>query len=683
MRLGIFISLVFLLSSCSRKELSLTWDIDAALPLAGVSIGISDLLPDSMLSENSDKSLNLVFNRQLTLDSFDQILTVPDTLNEVSVNLQRLILDERTLEDTVRLREIFPQAVLLNGQTVELPSLDIPNAGQGQVIDVSEAFFKTATFRKGTIEISIFNDLPVKAEVLKFRLKNQDDGAIILEDEFRDIDPQSSQTKQYDLKGKRVNGVMVGEIPQVKTAASDGPVLVEANKGVRLKLRVFDLEPESATAIFPAQTLVADSQEVTYNLGGAKVTSMQLIKGTIVMDVISTIEEEIVLDYSIPDSREGQSGGTAIRKIYRVPPAPRGGVSMIQERFPIDGFFVVFKGKDQNAEPYYNTVFSILSARIEYSGIERSISLTDSVRVRFGLIDVEPYYATGEFGGRSVTTTGKTDISMLKNLQGGINLEDIRLKIGVLNTFGLEAGVDIRHFTGVNTRSGKSVKLSGTPIQSQVLVNKAFNRPPLIPGNDSFIFTRQNSNLKQFVENLPDELHYDLKAVTSPRGTINLNDFIFSNSSLKANVELQVPINIRLDSLVYSQQTRLSTQDAEQLSKAESGTLKLILENGFPFSLGLGLQFKDDQGNVLYEILQVERHQVPAAATDANGRVTVPRSAEFSVPLSRSDLLKIKESTHVQWSGFAHTPDAIRHKLYENYRAVFKLLFEGRYEAEI
>lgn len=683
MRAGIFISLALILASCSRKELSLTWDIDAALPLAGISIGITDLLPDSMISENADGSLNLVYQRQLVLDSFDQILKVPDTLNEVSVNLQKLILDERTLEDTVKLREIFPQAVLLNGQTVELPALDISDAGQGQVIDVSEAFFRTATFRKGTIEIEINNDLPVKAEVLKFRLKNQDDGVIILEDEFRDIEPNSSKIKQYDLKGKRVNGVMIGEIPQVKTAPSNGPVLVEANKGVRLKLRVFDLEPESATAIFPAQTLVADSQEVTYNLGGAKVTSMQLTKGTVVMDVISTIEEEIVLDYNIPDSRERESGGASIRRVYRVPPAPRGGVSMIQERFPIDGFFVVYKGKDQNAEPYYNTVYSILSARIEYSGIERSISLTDSVRVRFGLIDVEPYYATGEFGGRSVTTTGKTDISMLKNLKGGINLEDIRLKIGVVNTFGLEAGVDIRQFTGVNTRSGKSVKLSGTPIQSQVLINKAFNRPPLIPANDSFVFNRTNSNLKQFVENLPDELHYDLRAVTSPRGTINLNDFIFSFSSLKANVELEVPVNIRFDSLMYVQATRLSVQDAEQLAKAESGSLKLMLENGFPFSLGLGLQFRDDQGNVLFEILETERHQVSAAATDASGKVLLPQTAVFNIPLSGADLVKIRQATHIQWSGFANTKEAVRHKLYEDYRAVFKLLFEGRYEAEI
>lgn len=683
MRAAIIISLALLLASCSRRELSLTWDIDAALPLAGVSIGITDLLPDSMITKNGDGSLHLVYQRQLVLDSFDQILTVPDTLNEVSVSLQKLILDERTLEDTVQLREIFPQAVLLNGQTVELPALDISNAGQGQVIDVTEAFFKTATFRKGTIEISIYNDLPVRAEVLKFRLKNQDDGAIILEDEFRDIDPLSSLTKQYDLKGKRVNGVMLGEIPQVKTAASDGPVLVEANKGVRLKLRVFDLEPESATAVFPAQTLVADSQEVIYNLGGAKVTSMQLLKGTIVMDVISTIEEEIVLDYSIPDSKERESGGAPIRKVYRVPPAPRGGVSMIQERFPIDGFFVVFKGKDQNAEPYYNTVFSILLARIEYSGIERSISLTDSVKVRFGLIDVEPYYATGEFGGRSTTTMGKTDISMLKNLSGGINLEDIRLKIGVVNTFGLEAGVDIRNFSGLNTRSGKAVKLSGTPIQSQILINKAYNRPPLIPANDSFIFTRQNSNLKQFVENLPDELHYDLRAVTSPRGTINLNDFIFSYSSLKANVELEVPVTIRLDSLMYVQETRLGIQDAEQLAKAESGTLKLMLENGFPFSLGLGLQFRDDQGNVLYEILETERHQVSAAATDASGKVQIPQTAVFNIPLSGADLVKIRQATHIQWSGFANTKEAVRHKLYEDYRAVFKLLFEGRYEAEI
>lgn len=60
---------------------------------------------------------------------------------------------------------------------------------------------------------------------------------------------------------------MVGLVKRVKTKASDNPVLVEANKGIRLDLSIRDIELEYATAIFPSQNLLEEKQEVKYNFG--------------------------------------------------------------------------------------------------------------------------------------------------------------------------------------------------------------------------------------------------------------------------------------------------------------------------------------------------------------------------------------------------------------------------------
>ena len=74
--------------------------------------------------------------------------------------------------------------------------------------------------------------------------------------------PFSSAHKSIDISGKEIDGILLGEIVKLKTKASVGPVLVDANKGVRVELKVRELELEKATAIFPQQVLVEDTTEV-------------------------------------------------------------------------------------------------------------------------------------------------------------------------------------------------------------------------------------------------------------------------------------------------------------------------------------------------------------------------------------------------------------------------------------
>lgn len=70
-------SAIFILSSC-RKDPS--WDVSVKTPLFNASLGIEDLVGDSMIQVNPDSSITVVFNQELFSLAADSIVSVPDSL---------------------------------------------------------------------------------------------------------------------------------------------------------------------------------------------------------------------------------------------------------------------------------------------------------------------------------------------------------------------------------------------------------------------------------------------------------------------------------------------------------------------------------------------------------------------------------------------------------------------------
>lgn len=110
-------------------------------------------------------------------------------------------------------------------------------------------------------------------------------------------------------------------------------------------MAIRDLEIEYATAVFPAQNLVEENQEVQYNLGGAEITYMELNSGYVVMEVFSNVQEEIILDYKIPNSMKNFNKSNYVRQTLKVPPAVNGSYSKVIKKFPLDGYQIFTEAK--------------------------------------------------------------------------------------------------------------------------------------------------------------------------------------------------------------------------------------------------------------------------------------------------------------------------------------------------
>jgi hypothetical protein len=79
--LGILTAFVLLaFAQCKRSEEPLRWNADYTVPLIHGSLGIADLLPDSLIGVDTDSSVMLVYEGNLLNLNLDEILVLPDTI---------------------------------------------------------------------------------------------------------------------------------------------------------------------------------------------------------------------------------------------------------------------------------------------------------------------------------------------------------------------------------------------------------------------------------------------------------------------------------------------------------------------------------------------------------------------------------------------------------------------------
>ncbi len=673
----VFLTMIVL---CSCRKEKFTSESNWITPILETELSLGDIVPDSLSRTNSDNSTDIVYETSYGVSSVSDIVQIPDTVEVSEVSLSSLTLDDRSFIDTLTLLELYPASALFHNQTTTLPGQDIQTE-EGTVVDVTEEFFTTATFVSGFIDITIFNDLPVVAEVLEFELRNDDDKSIIVNGVFNNLQPNSSVSDSYSLADKKVNGILELIVKRVKTLDSDGPVLVDVYKGIRTEIAVRDLKPKSATAIFPAQNLIDKKDEIEYYFGGAEFTQVKLKSGFIKLKVESTVEEAIVLDYSLPNSFKDGEPGTPLSKTWTVPPAKRGEKIFVEEMFPIGGYTIYFWGKSNLENPTFNHVYTELIARIEYSGILRTLSLEDKIRVELGLVDLIPELIIGDPGRHELSSNDTVGLKLFDNISGDLSLEDAKMNLNFYNSFGIETLLDIKEIKGQNTRNGKSLKLISSELLNPILLKKAVNNPPLVAYEYDVMLDKSNSNLKQFLELMPNKLMPEIEAVVRPNGTINQNDFAFDVSELLVNIRFEMPLKFGLDNLTVAVNESVAFFSDKKVDNIKGGQLILKLINDFPISGRIKMVFKDKMGEQLFELFSGDNYEMTAAEVDPQTNKTKsPTESELIANISRDQAKQLSQIKSIDLEVYLNTEDAKRHLMFSDYTINAKLISDFIYE---
>lgn len=219
-------------------------------------------------------------------------------------------------------------------------------------------------------------------------------------------------------------------------------------------------------------------------------------------------------------------------------------------------------------------------------------------------------------------------------IQGEVYFEDPEIRINLENSFGIPTRSVINIFD-IYTASGEVL-----PLQSDVL-NIADNQGIdfLYPTSNqvgevltqTFVFDKDNSNIREVLGSQPVALDYDVDARTNPDSLLNIRGFLTDESYYKVQVEVELPMYGWARGFVATDTFDIDFSEYNNIKEVE---FKLVSDNGTPLDIATQVYFLDADDKVLDSLLTMQESLIAAAPVNSEGIVEAPFSKSTLIPYS-------------------------------------------------
>ena len=307
-----------------------------------------------------------------------------------------------------------------------------------------------------------------------------------------------------------------------------------------------------------------------------------------------------------------------------------------------------------------------------------AIATGDSVIFELSFDDLALTYARGYFGSRNEAINETAQLSGDFDMPDGIvDIDQVSIALHIENPIGADAILSIDEFSGTNFNGNTPVNLVHPPLYNDLLLTRAIDQAGfVIPSNKYYFMSPANSNVDQFIENLPDELRLRGNILINPLGDVSdANDFIYFDQLLKANVVFDLPLNVGFNQLTL--RDTLDVQPVENLPEVE-GELRLVVDNYFPFEARANLVLIASNGS---SFTLLNDGNVQPATLLADERSTQMRRSELLIPVNRNLLTLMQSEAKLAVSLSLTTDDtAVRRRIFEEYRMDVQVIGSGSIE---
>ena len=676
-------------SACKFKSKDgVKWDQNLVAPLLKSRIGLADALKDSSITQiNADNSITVVFRDTIVDLALSDYLVVPDTSFGAKVNLSSLSLSTDTLNQDITLGQIALQLIaqgnpigntIINANGSSVPILPALNNLSSSDIDIdASSFFDEADLIDGWMVVEIDNQLPVDITNVTFHLRNN---GVLLDTLVRKtigpIPKGQARKDSASLAGKTVESQMAGQLEDINIAGGFN-VPIDTNDYIRLRIIVRDLAASRATAVFPTQTVIDDNSRINYQFGnGLEISRLEVASGELRITAKSTIQDTIEFNYTLPTAIKN---GQPVVVIDRLIPDLVTGFSEANIVFDLADYYInmTLNGDSINLFPYH------LLGNLLYSGRKNTMDLNDSIDVFYGLFDIKPSYIEGYLGKQNFSFMENIKLDFFNSILGGtLDLSKPKVELTMLNSIGVDGELRINSMNAINSRTGQNVALTG-----DIVSNPTELLGPKLPNVGQVVVTKvslndNNSNVRQFISLLPDELEFDMEVLVNKNGNPGVRDnFATDKSRISAFLDIEVPLEGIANHLILQDTVALNISDATLPTGVIDGNIKLVVENGFPFEAGVQVYFLD-QGGAVFDSLFVDGLQtIPAGTVDANGQVAFAGEGVVAAGFDqeRLDKIRVLGTNAVIHFDMTTKPDGQAVKLYTNYGIDFHLVGDFRY----
>lgn len=711
MRKSLFIALISILTLACVKDKKTSWDTNFLAPIVTSELSISDLLDSKLVAENPDSNLKLIYSTELYSISTDNLTKFPDTVLEFGASLRSLELPndtftyELTLGAIARAEGGFLGAIIIasHNKLISLPELTGLSSGDIE-IDMGN-LFESMIINEGTAEIIVTNNLPVGINDVDFMVNNASihGGSLILRDTFVTIPKNTTFNKEIPLNGKTLYSDLIAQIVSLYTSASGTPVLIDTNAALTAQIIIKNLKPKEANAIWPQQNVINKTTLVTFSLDTNYVFKDAILKdGEINFDLYSSLQDSIRITYTLPNivhpvTKEPFKIDTVI------PPAIANGLSKINLIYPMDGYYFLLNGYGieshyspeidfdgsgtaGDAKEEVNAFITTLEAKIQYSGQLKKISIDDSIYVHASITDLTPKYVRGHIG-NNVDKFGPDTINVkiFDNIRSGsINLEEVNFEIEIDNGIGVTA---LATFNKLQSKSKQGNLVSLNMTNNTMNIAKALDMGTAANhiSSSKILNSGNSNNITDFMSNLPNKIIYDINVeingVDHPSNNVdtiinNPPNFLYHESGMKANLNMEIPLSFFADSLVLVDTLDFNF-NSEEKGGIQSGEFTLLVDNGFPFNATTTIYFMNDNYIIIDSLWS--NQTIIKGNIGAEGKVLSSNQSQIKFNINKAKMDVIKTATKMYIIAGFHTfdildPSAVHHKIYSYYNFNMKLV---------
>lgn len=381
-----------------------------------------------------------------------------------------------------------------------------------------------------------------------------------------------------------------------------------------------------------------------FDLGDVALRRLVLREGRLEMRMKNMVASPVIGQFALPGVVL-PSGGNVLSTIVGAgsPSSP----TFSTDQRDLAGSSFDLRGPNYNS---VNTLQTDLSAQLDPAGTGATVTDQDSVVIEARYSGLVPQYAKGYFGSRAEEVGPDTnDLGLFDAIiDGTIDLEDATLRLTVENGLGADVRIAMRSLQAYNSRTGSTVDLTHSILNGPINLNRALDLGNgFTPSYYQTTVGASNSNLLDFLECLPDRVSYALDLWLNPLGDVSSgNDFLYYESRLRADLELEVPLRLRAQGLTLETLSRPDLPGSNEGHGLRSGTLRLFATNGFPMVGLVQLAIVDAEGNVLSEV--PVQGSIPAGPLGADGLVHSSATGELTATLTPQQVDLLYQNTQLR-----------------------------------
>lgn len=420
-------------------------------------------------------------------------------------------------------------------------------------------------------------------------------------------------------------------------------------KTIFLPFPLPDIQP--GTEVFPL------TETTQFDLGDVALNKVVLRNGRLQLKVKSLLETGVDFIFRIPVAT---LFGNVFETTEMLPAGSTTDTASIQLEFDLTGYELDLRGSQGTS---FNTLETTFILKTSETGQPVSIpALQPFLFLEYSFLDIVPDYASGYFGQQSTSVEDQnSEIDVLNRITAGqMFLDSVTIGLIITNGVGADALFNLGQLSSINTRTNTTVNLNHALIGEDQLLTRAQdpngNATDVISYQLNHVLDNSNSNIRPFIENLPDQLGFTFNFELNPLGNVSAgNDFFYYDSPFEALMNIDIPLRTRLDDLTLVDTLDWNLSDNQAFGSVNSGHFTLIVNNGFPLEAIVELILLGENMNVLDTLLVPST--ITAPALDAENKVIAPIESRILIPLQDSSTGILTDTRHMRISVRFNTPN--------------------------